>query len=311
MRIEELKWVVRLFETRNLTKASESLYITQPALTQCLKRIEDELGFPLFTRSNKGLEATEKGLLFEKTARSITDTYSDFQVSVKLLDQDGIKKIAIGLPPFLSTCCSADIVRKLTISCPGIEFSIHESSFEQRLEMLHSGEIQIGVATGPIELPGIKSHNFGNGRFVILLKKGSPVAEHIYEENGVQYLDPRFLADEPLAVTKQGQASRRIINNLMVEAGINADVKHESHQVDTLYNFARNGIVSAIAPMLSKMNDLELKEVHVCLIPDSYRWGKYCFCCLALNGVDRLIPPAVFSIIENTVLDNNTFKSMR
>jgi len=311
LRIDELRWVVRLFETRNLTKASESLYITQPALTQGLKRIEDELGFPLFNRSNKGLEPTEKGLLFEKTARSITDTYRDFQVSIKLLDQNQIKKIAIGLPPFLSTCCSADIVKNLFNGCPNIEFSIYEGNWDQRLEALRSGEIQLAIATGPLELPGIRVHNFGNGRFVILLRKGSPVAEHIYIENGVQYLDPKYLHSEPIAVTKSGQASRRIIHNLMVEAGITADVKHESYQVDTLYNYARNGIVSAIAPQLSSLDKQEMEDVHVCFIPDSYRWGKYCFCTLALYDVDRLIPPAVFSIIENTVLDNNTFKSMR
>ncbi len=309
MRIEELKWVVRLFETRNLTKASESLNITQPALTQGLKRIEEELGFPLFSRSNKGLEPTEKGLIFEKTAHSITDTYRDFLLNIELYDQNQLDDIIIGLPPFMSSCCSVDVIRNLSKDFSNIKFSIYEGSWEQRLECLRSGKIHMAISIGPFEIPGIRFRNFGGGQLVILLRRGSPVSKYIYEEKGRRYLDPKYLREEPLAMTKSGQASRRIIHNLMIEAGIDVNVKHESCQIETLYAYAHNGISSAIAPIAPSMKKYASGDGIVCYIPEVYKWKYYCFSIAMLSEVYRLIPEKIYKILEKTILDSNYFYS--
>ena len=64
MTLDELRWMCELFKTQNMSRAVENLYISQPALSQCLRRIEHQLGFKLFERSNKGLTPTKKGTLF-------------------------------------------------------------------------------------------------------------------------------------------------------------------------------------------------------------------------------------------------------
>ena len=97
MTIEELRWMTRLFETRNMSRAAETLFVSQPALSQCVRRIEEQLGFKLFTRSNKGLEPTEKGLLFAEAAQSITNTYRVFLTKAELSDRAGLDELTIGL----------------------------------------------------------------------------------------------------------------------------------------------------------------------------------------------------------------------
>lgn len=56
MTLDEIRWISELFETRKMSKAAETLFVSQPALSQCLQRVEQQLGFKLFERSNKGLE---------------------------------------------------------------------------------------------------------------------------------------------------------------------------------------------------------------------------------------------------------------
>ena len=75
MKLEELAWMTVLFRTRKMSKAAEALFISQPALTQCVQRIEAELGFPLFSRSIKGLVPTEKGELFYQMSLDTTARY--------------------------------------------------------------------------------------------------------------------------------------------------------------------------------------------------------------------------------------------
>ena len=78
MTIDEIRWMLELFETRKMSKAAENQYISQPALSQCVQRIEQQLGFRLFERSNKGLNPTSKGQLFYEAAVDITATYQHF-----------------------------------------------------------------------------------------------------------------------------------------------------------------------------------------------------------------------------------------
>ena len=51
-------------KSKNMTRASEELFISQPAISQSIKKLESELGGTLFLRSNKGMELTEEGKMF-------------------------------------------------------------------------------------------------------------------------------------------------------------------------------------------------------------------------------------------------------
>lgn len=222
MTIEELRWMTKLFETRNMSRAAETLFVSQPALSQCVRRIEEQLGFKLFSRSNKGLEPTEKGLLFAEAAESITRTYQNFLTRAELSDQQTLGEIAIGLPPFLSSCCSAELIDALSAHFPQTRFSVLEGSWDALVEALRANEIQLVYTSGPLELPGVKVYPFGRGELVLILRRGSSLAAQVTVENGVRTLDPRLLREEPLAMTKPGQATRRLAENLLKEAGIPA-----------------------------------------------------------------------------------------
>lgn len=75
MRIDYLRYFKRLAEVGSYTKAAKDLFIAQPTLSIAIKRMEEQLGFPLFNRNNKsGLELTESGKVFyEFASRAIVD----------------------------------------------------------------------------------------------------------------------------------------------------------------------------------------------------------------------------------------------
>ena len=307
MTIEELRWMTRLFETRNMSKAAETLFVSQPALSQCVRRIEEQLGFKLFARSNKGLEPTEKGLLFAETARSITLTYQSFLTRAELSDQQTLEEIAIGLPPFLSSCCSAELIDALSAHFPQTRFSVTEGSWDALMEELRANKIQLVYASGPLELPGVKVYPFGRGELVLILRRGSPLAAQVTVENGLRILDPRCLADEPLALTKPGQATRRLAEGLLREAEIPVNTVQESRHIETLYRYAQKGIATAIVPLMADMEDRDRENGLICRIPKSYRAAAICGCIAVLPELDRLIPREVYSVIRGNVLNNTSY----
>ena len=167
-----------LFETGQISKTAEALYISQPAMSQCLKRIEAQLGFPLFNRSNKGLTPTAKGHLFYEATVEITESYQKFLTHSSLLDQTELHEITIGMGAYLSNCCSADVIQRLQSAYPQIHFSVYEGSFDDMLKALRNNTVQIAVTTGQFSIEGLVAHPFGRIPNVISLRDGSPVAIH-------------------------------------------------------------------------------------------------------------------------------------
>ncbi len=305
MTIEELRWMTKLFETRNMSRAAETLFVSQPALSQCVRRIEEQLGFKLFSRSNKGLEPTEKGLLFAEAAESITRTYQNFLTRAELSDQQTLGEIAIGLPPFLSSCCSAELIDALSAHFPQTRFSVLEGSWDALVEALRANEIQLVYTSGPLELPGVKVYPFGRGELVLILRRGSSLAAQVTVENGVRTLDPRLLREEPLAMTKPGQATRRLAENLLRAAGLSAAPAQESRHIETLYRYAQKGIATALVPLTTDMEDRDRENGLICRVPKSYRAAAICGCIAVLPELDRLIPREVYSVIREKVLNTS------
>lgn len=61
MNIRNLEYFIKVVDTNSFTKAAEELFISQSAISQQIKALEDELGFPLMIRNRKGFELTQAG----------------------------------------------------------------------------------------------------------------------------------------------------------------------------------------------------------------------------------------------------------
>ena len=306
MTLDEIRWMTELFKTGKMGKASENLYISQPALSQCLQRVENQLGFKLFERSNRGLEPTEKGKLFYQAAVKIGDTYDSFLAQAELLDKKELKDITIGMAPYLSSCCSADLIRSLNMVYPGLRFRIHEGFHPELARCLQNNTVQLIVVNEPL-LPGDQPyHSFGWCPTVVFLRRGSPAAQFAYEENGIKYLDPKYLGDEPFCATHLGQATRQLTENIMHEAGIKPQIVHESRHISSLYRYAVEGVATGVSSLLRPLDEQDSldSEQIIYRVPECYRWAYTRIAIEMRPDVQRLLPKGICQVIENAVIDN-------
>lgn len=307
MTIDELQWMTKLFEFKNMSKAAEALFISQSALSQCVKRLESQLGFSLFERSNKGLEPTEKGLLLLQAANEITDRYQQFLLQAQLLDRSSLSQIAIGMGPGLSTLCGVDIIHQLHTAYPQIQFSIIESYRNLPPESLRNNTVQLAVAPHSHPVEGTRAHSIGTGQLVIFLRQGSPIAKHIYVENEVPYLDPIHLAEEPLALINSEQATRRLMDALIQEIGFTPWVQQESRHISTLYRYAQMGIASSIVPLSTPAESWDQYDHLICYIPKSYCHATFPVSILALPEIDQIVPKQIYAIIKAIVRKHDDY----
>lgn len=303
MTLVEIRWICELFEKKNMSKAAGVLYVSQPALSQCLQRVERQLGFPLFHRSNKGLVPTEKGSLFHQAAASILDTYDRFLAQAELLDLKKLNHITIGMAPYISSCCSVEIIQKLCGLYPDIRFKVYEAYTPELIQALENNTIQLMVTSTPACPEGTKVRSFGTVPCVIFLRKGSQAARYAYMENQVPYLDPKYLKEEPFCITYTGQATRLLAENLLAEAGISPTVIHESRHISSLYRYAQQGIATGIAtltPFVQKQDCLVDTNL-IYRIPPAYRWSHAQMVIYTQAALERIMPARVYDIISQSV----------
>ena len=109
---------------KHMTKASEELHISQPAISQSIKKLEDQLGGTLFLRSNKGMELTEEGKMFYdyvKGALELINNAENEFTSFKDLSKGEIK---IGCSSTLTKLILLDTLKEFHIEFPNINVNI-------------------------------------------------------------------------------------------------------------------------------------------------------------------------------------------
>lgn len=307
MTLDEIRWLSEMFKTGNMSKAADHLFISQPALSQCLQRVEQQLGFPLFERSNKGMVPTEKGLLFYDMACRVECAYDQFQAKAALLDQAELKSVVIGMAPYLSSKASTDLLIHLKAAYPHIHFSVYESNSADLLDAVLKNKIQIAVTSEAASPNGVSVRFLTQSENVIFLRAGSEARAKAYVKNGKRYLDPRCLKDEPIALTKKGASSRAIADKVFAECGFKPNLLLETSHISTLVRNARAGLSSSISPCTQEAYELDEDGDIIYHIPESYKWSKIRVVTYTLMETDRLIPRDMFEIIRKITIDCGVF----
>lgn len=309
MTIDEIQWMTELFKTGKMSKAAENLFITQPALSQCLQRIEQQLGFRLFERSNRGLKPTPKGQLFYETAQQISSSYQQFLVQAALLDQQKIKDITIGAAAYLSYCCSVDILSELKKQFPDNSFQIFEASTHDLLDALHENRIQLVITLEAVRKEPLTNHPFGALPCGIFLREGSDLRKNAYQKDGKWYLDPACLSKEPLVIARKGQGTRIVAEEILAEAGVKPNIVAETGRITTRYKYALEGIASSVGPITGEAVALNRQQPESIIyrIPPMYQHATARFTVCAMPDVDKLLPKEMFSVISSCVMENSEF----
>ena len=145
--------------TGNISRAAEELFISQPAVSKSISRLEQSLGTELFTRSSRGVQLTEEGELLYSHVRSAFQTLESAENQLRIRREFGMGQLRIGvsstLCKYILLPCLKDFVKlhphlRVTISC---------QSTNHTMRMLEEGELDLGLTGKPEKLGCIFQRN--------------------------------------------------------------------------------------------------------------------------------------------------------
>jgi DNA-binding transcriptional LysR family regulator len=241
-------------KNKHMTRASEELHISQPAISQQIKKLEDQLGGTLFLRSNKGMELTEEGNMMFKyvggALELIKNAEADF-TSFKDLSKGEIK---IGASTTLTKLLLLKVIEKFHLEYPNITINITNELTENLIFDLERGKLDF-----------------------ILFNEGDSVKNNLYIEiltklrHGFLY-NPKFFKDEvnsfedlnkyPLILQKKESNSRKFLNSIMLDNGIILNPSMEVVSQEIVADFTNIGLGIGFT-IINLVNTSNLKELSI------------------------------------------------
>jgi LysR family transcriptional regulator, transcription activator of glutamate synthase operon len=243
MDLRQLKYLVALADERHFTRAAEREHIAQPALSQQIRRLEEEVGVALVERTTRKVSITEAGEVLVARARRILSELSAAQAELEALRGILTGHVSVGA---MHTMGPVDVSLALAIfhqRHPGVELTVLEQSSEELAEMLRDDVLDLAYlsVTERIESHGLGLHQLVSEELVVILPRSHPLANR----SGVRMSE---LAGEQFISYREGSRLREILNRAAREADFDPQVMLESNESRRIRRLVGRGMGVAILP---------------------------------------------------------------
>src|SRR5262245_17945298 len=147
--MRQLRYFVQIVESGSLAKASRQLFIAQPALSQQMARLEDEVGKSLLVRSSRGVVATDNGEALYHHAKFMLRQMEQ-AVSVARQDKAALTgRVALGLAPTTVCQLGLPLIQEVRARHPGVVLNVVEGLSGHLEQMTRLGQLDLAVLFSP------------------------------------------------------------------------------------------------------------------------------------------------------------------
>ena len=241
---------------KHMTKASEELHISQPAISQSIKKLEDQLGGTLFLRSNKGMELTEEGKMFYEYVKGALELINNAEnefTSFKDLSKGEIK---IGCSTTLTKLVLVEALKDYHRDYPNININITNDLTSNLINDLKLGKLDFVI----FNESNIKETNL-NLEKIKELKQGFIYNPDFITDNVNKFED---LNNLPLILQKEESNSRKLLDYIALQNNVKLIPKMEVVSQELITEFTNIGLGIGFAIIdLAKRNFSNLKELNI------------------------------------------------
>lgn len=226
MDIRVLQYFLAVARESSITKAAESLNMTQPPLSRQLKELEDELGKQLLIRGNRKVTLTEEGMILRKRAEEMVELMEKTKSEIISSGENISGAIYIGGGETEGMRLIAKVAEKIQKKHPDISYHLFSGNADDVTERLDQGFLDFGVLIEPAD---IKKYDFiklpARDRWGLLMRRDHPLATK-------QAIKPENLQGIPLIASRQSLAHNELSGWL--------GKQYESLHIVSTYNLLYN-----------------------------------------------------------------------
>jgi LysR family hydrogen peroxide-inducible transcriptional activator len=245
MTLNELRFVVALAKARNFRKAAEVCFVSQPALSLAVKKLEDELGVLLFERNRNDVTMTVIGeLVVEQATRAIEEANR-----VKEIARQGnnqlVGALKLGVIYSIGPYLLPEIIPYLRHSAPEMPLIVEENLTINLETQLRNGVIDVAIIALPFDIPGIKTLPLYEEEFVVVV----PITHDWAKRDSI---NPEELADEKILLLNSGHCFSNQVMQACPRLSRNGEIL-QGNSLDTIRNMVASNLGLTVLPASATM----------------------------------------------------------
>ena len=254
MNLKQLKYVIVLANERSFSRAADILNISQPSLSQYIKKIEKQIGLELFERTNGHVRLTDAGKIYLDTGRKILDL--EHQMKTQLMELAECKKgsIIVGTTPFRSVTMMPRVVVEFKKLYPGIHVVVDERGTQELSEGAERGEFDLCVVTLPVNERIYNYDIIVEEEIFIAVPKNSEIDKKLNENSirmeGRKYkaVNVNLLNHEAFVMITEAQIMQKRLQDLCTDYNLKLETAAVVKSLEAQIAMVRERVGAAFVP---------------------------------------------------------------
>lgn len=247
MYIKNPEYFMTVAREGSISRAAEKLYLSQPYLSQCIGRLEQELQMKLFDRSHTPLVLTDAGRLYLSYLEGVGTLTGKFESQIEELRTGSRQILNVGMTPWRGSVLLPDILPSYAAAHPDVRIVLHEYHSNMLAKLLQEDKIDFGLMNIPNKMDGFIYQTVFYERMFLVANREHPAVkgrETSYEHPA--YINMRELRKERFILLPNEHVMGRAMENLFARMGMqNADILYTTNST-TAVNLVGEGIRSDI-----------------------------------------------------------------
>ena len=256
---QDMKYIYQVYVDGSFSAAAEHLYMSQPALSLAVKRVEESVGAELFDRSRRPLTLTEAGQAYIDTLHYIR--YLEEDLSRRIEDLRGLQTgtLRLGGTHFLNCYILAPILASFTKKYPGVQLELYEDSAVKLQARLQKRELDLTFSCAPEIVEQFEHRPAFYDHVLLAVHQDTPLPEELdalslsaedimkrrHLEPNCPKADLQLFRDVDFILLREGNNLFSRGNQMFREAGFTPKIKMSISQMVTSYRLADNGLGAA------------------------------------------------------------------
>lgn len=223
--------------TGNISKAAKELYISQPAISKSIQKLEDSVGCKLFSRSSRGVVLTDEGQLLYEHVSEAFDTLTIGEEKLKRSIELGIGHLKIGVSSTLCKYLLLPYLKEFIHQNPHVSISISCQSTNETLQLLEDNKIDIGLIGKPDNLRNIHFDYLEEIEDIFVAAK-----DYLRNLKARGVPKDSILQNSTLMLLDKNNMTRQYIDDYLQDNQIVIKDSIDISDMDLLIEFARIGV---------------------------------------------------------------------
>jgi LysR family cyn operon transcriptional activator len=241
MLARHIQYFLAVAEHLSFTRAAAALHVSQPALSQQVRQLEESLGAQLFDRSGRSTRLTDAGEVYLRYARRAAQALQEAKRAIHDVGDLSRGSLRVAVTPTFTTYLVGPLVEAFYSRYPNITLDVRELSQERMEELLLADRLDVGIAFDEVQAQDIEASPLLVETLALVVNDRHPLAK-------AQSVGLQALSAQSLILLSTEFATREQIDRFCQQHGIHPQVRMEANAISAVIEIVRRTGLSTLLP---------------------------------------------------------------